>query len=75
MNKQRRQQLERVIELLDEAKGILDIITVEETEAFNNLPNSLHESPQGCALDNNSTLMGDASGLLKDAIGQLREVE
>lgn len=47
MNKARRKDIARAIELMEQAYGILETVVGEEQEAFDNLPESLQSSERG----------------------------
>ena len=47
MNKARRKEIARAIELMDEARQILESAMDEEQEAFDNMPESLQCSERG----------------------------
>lgn len=47
MNKARRKEIAKAIELIEEAYGILDMVRDEEQEAFDNMPEGLQGSERG----------------------------
>ena len=47
MNKNRRKQLERIVEQLENLRDDLEMLKYEEQECFDNLPDSLQESEKG----------------------------
>ena len=47
MNKIRRKEIRRAIELMEEAYEILEAVRDEEQEAFDNLPESFQQSERG----------------------------
>ena len=47
MNKARRKQIEKALDLLQQASEIIAIVGDEENEAFDNMPESLQESERG----------------------------
>lgn len=51
MNKARRKELERAIELLEQAKEIIEAVTEEEQEAYDNLPESIQYGERGEAME------------------------
>ena len=51
MNKARRKEIARAIELMDEAREILEAVKDEEQEAFDNMPESLQCSERGEAME------------------------
>ena len=59
MNAARRKELKRALEMLDEAKTILEQVAEEEQEAYDNLPESIQDSEKGEQIyDNADTLSG-----------------
>ena len=47
MNAQRRRQILRAVDLIEQAREILQNATEEEAEAFDNMPESLQDSERG----------------------------
>jgi len=47
MNKVRRKEIARAIELMDQAREILEAVRDEEQEAFDNMPESIQCSERG----------------------------
>lgn len=47
MNKARRKELEKALDLIERGKDMLEDIEAEEQEAFDNMPESLQESERG----------------------------
>lgn len=47
MNKIRRKQIEKAIELIEQARDILECVKDDEQEAFDNMPESLQGSERG----------------------------
>lgn len=88
MNKQRRKELAEAIEkleqataMLEEANEIIDGVTEEEQEAFDNMPESLQCSERGyMTQDNVDTLEEIAQGMdsyiyeIEDQIERLRQL-
>lgn len=74
MNKQRRKDLEGIIENLEEQKSKLEDLQQEEQDAFENLPESLQDSERGqamqeCAEDLETEMYG-----LEDIVQNLQEI-
>ena len=59
MNKMRRKELAKIIDLLSEAKEQLEAVRDDEEEAFDNLPESLQESECGQSMQNAIDAMND----------------
>lgn len=51
MNKIRRKEIARAIELMEQAREILESVRDEEQEAYDNMPESLQGSERGEAMD------------------------
>lgn len=51
MNKARRKEIARAIELMEQAHGILVTVRDEEQEAFDNMPEGLQYSERGEAME------------------------
>lgn len=51
MNKARRKDIARAIELMEQAWGILQTVRDEEQEAFDNMPEGLQSSERGEAME------------------------
>lgn len=51
MNKARRKEIARAIELMEMAREILEEVMNEEQEAFDNMPESLQSSERGEAME------------------------
>lgn len=47
MNKARRKEIARAIELIEQAREILETVMDEEQEAFDNMPESLQSTERG----------------------------
>ena len=47
MNKARRKEIARAIELIEQAREILETLMDEEQEAFDNMPESLQSTERG----------------------------
>lgn len=72
MNKVRRKELARVVDLLDQARDLLETIRDEEQEAFDNLPESIQYSERGEAMENYIGTMDEILDYLDT--GELQEI-
>lgn len=59
MNRQRRAEIRKAINLIIDAKDILENVLAEEQEAFDNLPESLQYSAKGEEMEDNISLLED----------------
>ena len=72
MNKVRRKELARVVDLLDRARDLLDTIRDEEQEAFDNLPESIQYSERGETMEGYIGTMEEMLDYLDT--GELQEI-
>ena len=47
MNKQRRKEIAKAIDLIEQAREILEAVQEEEQEAFDNMPESIQNTERG----------------------------
>lgn len=73
MNKQRRKDLQRAIELLEEAKSIVEDSSTEEQAGFDNLPESLQGAERGEKMEENVSSLDEAVSSTDDAINSIQE--
>ena len=74
MNKERRKQIEEVIDSLGELKEQIEAIGSEEQEAFDNLPEGIQYSDRGEAMSENASDLEQAGSDLDDIISSLQEI-
>ena len=55
MNKPRRKQLNKALELLAEARAIIEEMQEQEQECFDNMPEGLQASEQGEKIEENAS--------------------
>ena len=75
MNNQRRKQISKVIEQIEESKDIISYILDEEQEAFDNIPEGLLESERAEQSQNAIELLDDAINNLEEAVNNLEEAQ
>lgn len=73
MNKQRRQDLLDVSQLLGEASDRLNEIRDEEQEAFDNMPEGLQCSSRGEAMQEAIDMMDEWNSEIEDIKGKIEE--
>jgi len=59
MNKARRKEIARAIELIEEAREILENVRDEEQDAFDNMPESIQSSERGEAMEEYISILDD----------------
>lgn len=67
MNKQRRKSIEKVIEILREARDLIEGLQSDEETAFYNLSENLQMSERGLKME-------EAAGNLEEALGTIDTV-
>lgn len=71
MNKPRRKAIDKLMERLEDLRSDLELIFEEESEAFDNLPESLQESERGEAMQESIDALEEAISNLEEAIENL----
>ena len=72
MNKLRRKEIAKAIELMEEAREILETVRDEEQEAYDNMPESLQNSERGETMEEYiSTIEGCMDNLETDALQEI----
>lgn len=74
MNAQRRKDIAKAIELLEEARAIIDIAAEEEREAYDNIPDNLNLSDRALKLEENADNLEEVSSELEDQISNLTDI-
>lgn len=74
MNEKRRKQLANAVEVLNNVLELLEEVTADEQDAYDNLPESIQDSDRGEAMQENVDDMEDASSSLQDIIDQLQDI-
>lgn len=74
MNKPRRKELEKAMDLLRQAFEIIETVRDEEQEAFDNLPEGLQESERGEMMEESIYDMESAMDEIDSQIDTLDEV-
>lgn len=71
MNKARRKELKRAIELLEEAQGIIESCRDEEQEYMDNMPENLQESEKYYAAEEAVNNMDEAYDKIDEVINSV----
>ena len=67
MNKPRRKELERALDLLQQALEIIETVKDEEQEARDNMPDNLQESERAYQMDENVDNLDSVLELIDEA--------
>lgn len=74
MNKARRKELSKAIDLLYEAISIIETVKDEEEESYYNLPESLQYGERGETMQEYIDTMDEAYSEIEDKITELEEI-
>ena len=74
MNKQRRALLQKVVEMMGDARSLLEEIRDDEQDAFSNLPESIQESERGEQMEEYVYAMEELIDNLEDGENNLTEI-
>lgn len=75
MNKARRKELERAVDLLYQAKEIIESVRDDEQEAYDNLPESIQYSERGEQMSENVDTLDNAADYdIEDIITNINEI-
>jgi len=75
MNKKRRKNLERVVNMLEEAKGMLDTALEEEQEYRDNMPENMEGGDKAYAAEEAINALEDVVNNLEEALTGLDSIE
>lgn len=73
MNKQKRKRIGEAVTLIEQAKDIIEEVSGDEEETFENLPESLQYGERGEAMQTAVDNMQTAVGSLEEAVNSLEE--
>lgn len=74
MNKARREELRRALDMLNEARMIIESMQQEEQEALDNLPEGLQESDRGTVMASNAERLEDVAYTLDEQEQELEDI-
>ena len=74
MNKVRRKELAKAIELMEQAMNIISECREEEQDAFDNLPEGIQDSERGDQMQEYIDMMEEAYDELDDQIDTIYEI-
>lgn len=75
MNKNRRDELEKALSLLNEASDIVESVQMDEQDALDNLPESLSESEQYSKMEDAVDFLSDAADSINEAIDYIESAK
>lgn len=74
MNNTRRKELRKAMELLGEARAIIETMQEEEQESFDNMPEGLQVSELGEKIEENASRLEDIMGYLEEQETELDDI-
>jgi tRNA U34 2-thiouridine synthase MnmA/TrmU len=72
MNKPRRKELQKALELLEQARDIIGAVMEEEQDAYDNLPDGIQDGEQGCNMSDN---ISDLEDVVDELDSQCENIE
>lgn len=74
MNKVRRKELNRALDMLAEARAIIEAMREEEQECFDNMPEGLQCSELGEKIEENADRLDDIVSCIEDQENELDDI-
>lgn len=74
MNKARRKELNRALELMAEARAIVEAMQEEEQESFDNMPEGLQVSELGEKIEENASRLEEIASYIEEQENELEDV-
>ena len=74
MNKPRRKELNRALEMLAEARAIIEAMQEEEQESFDNMPEGLQCSELGEKIEENAGRLEEIASYIEEQESELEDV-
>ena len=74
MNKPRREELEKALSLLGQARDIIESVKDDETDAYENLPESFQESERGEQMSEYIDSMDESLSYIDDVADMLNNI-
>jgi len=74
MNDARREEIRRVLRLIEEAKGILGMVLDQEQDDFDNMPEDVQNDEEGQSAEEAVDALEQAAAYCDDAISACEEV-
>lgn len=74
MNKNRRKEIESIIEELENLGSRIEAVKEEEDNAFDNMPESLQYSEKGELMEQNVEDLDEAFNSLSEVVEELQEI-
>ena len=74
MNAERRKRIEKAVGMIADARSILEDVTSDEQEAFDNMPESIQASERGEKMEEFIEILEEAVSALEEVEGNLEEI-
>lgn len=74
MNKQRRKELEKAFDMIEQAKEIIESVKEEEEESYENLPDNFRYGDRGEEMQGYIEMMDETVGYLEDANSVIEQI-
>jgi len=73
MNKERREQINKAIGMIEEAKSIIETCGGEERDHYDNMPEAMQGGDKGTKADEAATILEEQTGECENIVSQLEE--
>lgn len=74
MNKMRRIEISRAVELIDQAKGILESCRDEERDYFDNMPESFQDGEKGSVAQQAIDTLDESASSLEEITSNIEDI-
>lgn len=74
MNKQRRKELGKAFDMIEQAKEIIEAVKEEEEESYENLPDNFRYGERGEEMQGYIEMMDETVGYLEDANSVIEQI-
>lgn len=74
MNRQRRKELEKAFDMIEQAKEIIEAVKEEEEESYENLPDNFRYGERGEEMQGYIEMMDETVGYLEDANSVIEQI-
>jgi ABC-type transporter Mla subunit MlaD len=75
MNKERRTQIEEILNELGNLKDQVDALASDEQDAFDSMPEGLQNSDRGQSMEASADALDEAGALLSEVLGLLSDAQ
>lgn len=74
MNKPRRKELQKALDMINDARDIIEAMKYEEQDAYDNLPEGIQDSERGEQMDENISDLEEVMDGLEEQASMLEDI-